>query len=70
MQLVLFLYWVLNAANTVNLSREPGYYPPQVRAQAQLLAKMQPYPWSSIVGTWVLLAILTGEVDPEFGTVV
>ena len=61
-RLVLSLYWVLNAANTAYLSREPGYYPPQVRPEAKLLAKMQPYPWSSIVGTWALLAILTGAI--------
>ena len=59
MQIALFLYWVLHAANTVNLSREPGYYPPRVREQARLLAQMQPYPWSDIVLTWVLLAVLT-----------
>jgi hypothetical protein len=62
MQLALFLYWVLNAANTMNLSREPGYYPPRVREQAQLLAQLQPYPWPSIFATWVLLAILTGGI--------
>lgn len=58
-QLALFLYWVLNAVNTVNLSREPGYYPTRLNEQAHLLAQLQPYPWPSIFATWVLIAILT-----------
>ena len=61
-EITLIAYWLLNAANTVYLSREIGYYPSRIRAQAQLLAYSKPYPWPPILVSWVVLAIATAGI--------
>lgn len=52
-------YWLIHVANTIRVSRDIGFVPKQFRAQAQLYAYTQPYPWDAIIIASIVLGIST-----------
>jgi len=58
-EIAVALFWLLNAVNTVYVSRSIGYFPKRLREQAQMLADTQPYPWTSILFAWFVMAVAT-----------
>jgi hypothetical protein len=59
LELLAVAYWLIHAVNVVRLSREPGYYPPNVLEHARKVALSGPFPWSEILIAWLVLAVLT-----------
>ena len=44
-------YWLVFALHTVDAARDPGFVPDPASV---------PFPWSGVVTTWLVLALLTG----------
>lgn len=59
LEIILAIYWLVNAINTVRLSQEPGYYPQRLIDKARALAQLEPYPWPEIFIVWGLLGLAT-----------
>ena len=58
-EISLVIYWLANVANTIYVSRSPGFYLKEVMEKARALAMLKPYLWTEIFVVSGIIGIAT-----------